>query len=180
MSDLNRRLSFPAPSALVLAGLIAIAGSNGPTLAADEPQSRSAEAGQETYTWSAELVDFDEAARTVTVRGRVEYHAEIGDLPDFDEGDHVMLTWSGIRSAAGIRTVTRGTEAPFDRFMLTVEFVSVHGDGAYIDFRVPIPEDDVARIEAVPPGEWVTATSPHHSTRWEDAVIDIRGYNDVS
>ena len=62
----------------------------------------------------------------------------------------------------------------------SAELVAVQRDGAYIDFRVPVPEDDLARIEAVEPGRWVTATAPRRTTDWASSVITIRSYTDVS
>jgi hypothetical protein len=86
----------------------------------------------------------------------------------------------GSHSAAGIRSITQGAEAPFDRFWLSVEFVSAERDGAYVTFRVRVPQADVDRIRALGPGTWITETSPHRSTDRDGAVIAMRGYNDVS
>jgi len=134
----------------------------------------------EAYTWSAELDTFDATAGTITVKSLVVNHAGIENLEELSEGDRAMLTWSGVFSASGIRSLTRGTESEFDRFTLPVEFVSAEMDGRYIRFKVPVPSSDRAKIAALEPGQWVTVTSPHQPSGWNEAVAAIRPYNDVS
>lgn len=135
---------------------------------------------EDAYTWSAELVDFDEASRIVTVKARVVNHEGIEGLSDFSGGDRVMLTWSGIFTASGIRAITPGTESEFDRFTMPVEFVAAEMDGQYVTFRLPIPGEDTAKIAALTPGTWVTATTPHQPSGWAEAVTGIRAFTDVS
>jgi len=151
-------------------GLMAWAGMHNTTAAAEE----------ETYTWSAELVALDEANSTITVKSRVFNHAGIESLPELSAGDRVMLTWSGHFTASGIRTITPGTESDFDRFTMPVEFVASERDGRYVQFRVPIPSQDVTNIAALTPGRWVTGTSPHRPAGWDEAVTAIRAFTDVT
>jgi hypothetical protein len=131
------------------------------------------------YTWSAKLVSVDETAATVVVTSRIVNHADVGDLSQFAEGDRVTITWSGLNWASGIRGIARGTGAGPDRFSLPAEFVSSEMDGQYVTFRVPIPSEDVSTVSALPPGDWVTLTSPHRPSNPTEAVVDIRPYNDV-
>jgi hypothetical protein len=133
-----------------------------------------------SYTWSAELVSVDETAGTTVVTSRVVDHADIGDLSTLAAGDRVIITWSGLNWASGIRGIARGSEAESDRFSMPAEFVSSEMDGRYISVRVPIPSEDVSQISASSPGEWVTLTSPHRPSSPKEAVIDIRPYNDAS
>jgi hypothetical protein len=62
---------------------------------------------------------------------------------------------------------------------LPIEFVSAGDDEQYVRFKVAVPSDDVAKIAGLQPGAWVTATSPRRATRFEEAVADLRPYNDV-
>ena len=132
-----------------------------------------------TYTWHAELVHFDQSAGTITVKSRFVSNADLDALSDLSEGDRAMLTWSGISWAAGIRRITRETQTEVDRMTMPVEFVAVDDDGQYLSFRVPIPREDVPKIAALQPGEWVTATSPYAPSGWEETVASMRAFTDV-
>jgi hypothetical protein len=138
----------------------------------------AAEAANDTYTWSAELVAVDERARTVTVQSRLVGDAQI-ELEALDAGDRVTLTWSGINTAAGVRRVVEGPAPEEDRLTLPIEFVSAEHDNQYVRFKVAVPSDDVAKVATLSPGSWITATSPRRATRFEEAVADLRPYNDV-
>jgi hypothetical protein len=136
--------------------------------------SAAAETG--SYTWSAELVAVDNAANTVTVKSRL---IEEANVPDLEPGDAVMLTWSGINIAAGIRALERGTKSSYDRMTMPVEYVSSELDGRYIVFKVQIPAGDAAAIQMLEPGTWVTATSPHLPKDKMETVTSIRPYGHV-
>jgi hypothetical protein len=147
-------------------------------LAVGAVHATPANATSDTYTWSAELASVDENARTVTVQSPLVGDAEI-DLGRLDRGERVTLTWSGITMAAGIRRVTEGTAPEADWLTLPVEFVSAEHDGRCIRFTVPVPSDDLAKLAALAPGQWITATSPRRARRHEEAVAEMRPYNDV-
>jgi hypothetical protein len=132
-------------------------------------------AANDTYTWSAELVAIDEPARAVTVQTPLVSNAEI-DFEALEAGDRVTLTWSGINTAAGVRRIVAGEAPETDRLTLPIEFVSAEHDHRYVRFKVPVPSADVAALE---PGSWITATSPHRPASLEEAVADVRPYNDV-
>jgi hypothetical protein len=136
------------------------------------------DAANDTYTWSAELVEVDERARTATVESRLVGNAAV-DFAALDEGDRVTLTWSGINTAAGVRRIVDGAAPEDDLLTLPIEFVSAGDDEQYVRFKVAVPSDDVAKIAGLQPGAWVTATSPRRATRFEEAVADLRPYNDV-
>lgn len=156
------------PTAFIMAALLATA-TAGPAWA---------NAANDTYTWSAELVSVDEAARTVTVQAPVVSDAEL-ELDGLDGGDRATLRWSGITTAAGISRVTRGDASEQDFLTLPVEFVSAELDGRYVRFAVPVPSDDFSKLAALSPGQWITATSPRGVGNHEEAVVDMRPYNDV-
>ena len=138
-----------------------------------------ANTANDTYTWSAELVAVDDNAGTVTVQSLVVSEPKV-NVSGFDRGDDVTVTWSGIRTAAGVRRVTAGAAPADDWLTLPVEFVSAELDGRYIRFSVPVPRDDLAKLTSLAPGQWITATSPRRAARAEEAVVDVRPYNDVA
>ena len=133
-----------------------------------------------TYTWHAELVAFDEAAGTVTVKSHLVSNADIEAATGLAEGDRAVLTWSGISWAAGVRRISPESETQLDRMTMPVEFVATDDAGQYVTFRVPIPRQDVPKIAALEVGQWVTAISPHQPSGWDETVTAIRAYTDVA
>jgi hypothetical protein len=166
-SDLS--LSSNTRNRCFVAGLLA--------MAAAVPAS-AADAANDTYTWSAELVAVDERASTVTVQSRLVGNAEVA-FDSLDRGDRVTLTWSGINTAAGVRRIVDGAAPEDDRLTLPIEFVSAEHDNQYVRFKVTVPRDDFAKIASLTPGTWITATSPRRGGTYEEAVADLRPYNDV-
>lgn len=156
--------------AALCGGLLAFAGA----FAADEPPSPSS-----PYTWSAELVAFDQAASTVTVKARRVETTDRELKLELDPGERAMLTWSGISTAAGIRDIEPGETSSYDRMTLPVEYVGSELDGRYVSFKVPVPAEAAAKLSQLAPGQWVTATSPHRPQSAQDAVVSIRPYNDI-
>jgi hypothetical protein len=138
----------------------------------------SGNAANDSYTWSAELVEVDQPAGTVTVQSRLVGNAEV-DFENLDKGDRVTLTWSGINTAAGVRRVVQGDAPDSDLLTLPIEFVSPELDERYVRFKVAVPSDDLAKIASLQPGSWITATSPRRANDFEEAVVDVRPYNDV-
>ena len=129
----------------------------------------------ETYTWSAELVAFDEATGKVTLRHWLVDH-DAQALTGFHDGDPIILTWSGFVSASGIRGIAHGETAK-GRFEMPVEFASV--DDRYLSFRVPVHADYTTTLRGLRPDEWVTTTSPHAASDRNAVVMHIRGFTDV-
>jgi metal-dependent amidase/aminoacylase/carboxypeptidase family protein len=161
--------------ALVVTSIAAIAFA-GTSAAADD----SAGGHSDTYTWSAELIGFDRAAGTVTVKSRVVNHSEVGDVGRFEAGDAVNVIWSGVTTAAGIRALTTGPESEYDRFVLPATFGASEMDGAYIAFTVNVDEAAIEQIASLGEGDWITAVSPHMPESATEAVLSIRPYSDVS
>ncbi len=161
-------LSAKKRPAFILAGLLVLANGN----------SATADTENDPYTWSAELVSVDQNARTVTVQSALVSNAEV-DFGRLDPGDRVTLTWSGIRTAAGVRRVASGGAPEADSLTLPIEFVSSELDSRYIRFTVPVPSDDLAKLASLMPGQWITATSPLRAANYEEAVVKMRPYNDV-
>jgi hypothetical protein len=138
----------------------------------------AAQAKEESYQWSAELVAFDETARTMTLKTMV-----VGDATKqaatFKPGDKVLLTWSGIdKYASAINGVHRyeGAVKSDSRFAFPAEFVSFTSN-MYLTFKAPVPADAVTRLKTIKPTQWVTATSRHGAAAGTP-IAAIRGYND--
>lgn len=148
-------------------------------LVAAGTQVEARDAANDSYTWSAELVGFDEATNTATVQARIVSHAEINDFSDFSKGDQIMLTWSGAYgSASGVRNLTHDeTVDEGQLFTMPVEFVSMELDNRYVRFNVEVPSADAQKIRNLEPGKWITATSPQEPADRAEAVSAIRPYN---
>jgi hypothetical protein len=132
------------------------------------------------YTWSAQLVAFDKAANTVTLKARVVTNTDAQQTAQLHPGDAAMLTWSGLSFGSGVRAVVPGTKSPFDRLTMPIEYVSSEMDGRYVSFKVPIPAQDVAAMEKLASGAWVTVTTPQRPANIAQVVTHIRRYDDVS
>lgn len=177
MKTWNWKLST-AMVAIVTTVALALVGAS--AAAPEATKSAAAASTDETYTWSAELVGFDAAANTVTVKAMLVSVAEATNLAALHKGDRAVLTWSGLSTAAGVRAVQKGDKSSFDRMTMPIEYVSSELDGRYVTFKVPIPAADAAAIAKLKPGAYVTATSPLRAKSAADAVISIKPYNDVS
>lgn len=178
MSNRYSKLSIAA-----LAGAVAIAAfaaADAGAAAGQATKPASAEQAGETYTWSAELVAFDAASNTITVKAMLVSNPEATDLAALHAGDRATLTWSGLSTAAGVRSLQRGSSSGFDRLTMPVEYVGSELDGRYVSFKVPIPAKDNAAIAKLQPGAYVTATSPLRAKTPAEAVISIKPYGDVS
>lgn len=131
------------------------------------------------YEWSAKLVSFDETTNTAVLQERVASHIQIADLDSFTEGDRLILIWSGRSWASGIRDLAADPELTPDTLSLPVEFVSAERDGAYINFRIPVPQDAVAMMASFEDGVRITGTSPRMAADWNNSVLSLRHYNDI-
>lgn len=144
-------------------------------------RAESAEAAMDssgTFTWSAELVSFDEASRTVTLKTRLDSRADKAILDELSQGDPINLSWTGINWGAGIAAVTRrDAEAP-GKLVLPAELAGTQMERTYLVYTLPVPEGSVSRLRDLEQGDWVTGTSPRDSGS-DPAVIEIRDYNDV-
>ena len=165
----DQSLSLRRQHGLIASGLLA--------LAAALPVAAGGDAN-ETYTWSAELIDVDQPAGTVTVQSRLVGNAEV-DFHALDKGARATLTWSGINIAAGVRRIAEGRAPDADLLTLPIEFVSAEHDNQYVRFKVAAPSDDLSKVASLPAGSWITATSPRRAKRFEEAVAELRPYNDV-
>ena len=148
-------------------------------ITAHAQQPAAGAAPSPTYMWHAELVSFDQAAKTVTVKAHVVNPGAAGELRNFKAGDRVLLQWSGFdNSANGIRGFMKydAAQTKRDQFLLPVELVSPMAPNDYVTVRLRTPDAAAAALKAVKPGEWVTITSKHHPAGDADQVVAIRPY----
>jgi hypothetical protein len=138
------------------------------------------QADRRTYTWSAELVEFDPESAAATVRARLVERSDAKWLETASEGERMTLTWSGISWASAIRHLSIDEGAEADSMSMPVEFVALSDDGVYVDFRVPVPVDDRERIGELEPGRWITATAIRPAATWHESVTQMRAFTDVS
>lgn len=135
---------------------------------------------QQQYEWSAELVSFDQGSGTATLKARMDTRADKSVLESLSEGDRITITWTGLTWGAGIADISReGPPQSSDRLDLPAEFVGTEMDDTYVLFRVPVPRGSAASLRGLSSGDWVTAATPHDATELNEAVSEIRPYNDV-
>jgi hypothetical protein len=184
MSKSKSKLWVGAIAGTVVTGVLVLFGASmfPAQSSAQSEKSTAASLGKadETYTWSAELVAFDAASKTVTVKAIMVSNPEATDFSALRAGDRAMLTWSGLSLAAGVRAVQRGETSSFDRMTMPIEYVSSELDGRYVSFKVPIPAKDAGAIAKLSPGAYVTATSPLRAKSASEAVAAIRPYSEAS
>jgi hypothetical protein len=132
----------------------------------------------EEFSWSAELIALDENTRIVTVKAPTVSEQTAADFGHLKAGDRVMLRWSAYEKFAdSISRVLRLTEVKADeRYTFPVDFVSFDTARRYVTFKVQIPENSIANVKSLKPGEWVTAISPQGASSKTTPVVAIRPY----
>ena len=137
-----------------------------------------AQAKEDSYQWSAELVALDDASSTMTVKAMAVGDA-ITQAATFKPGDKVLVTWSGFEKYAsavnGVHRYERTAKAD-SRFTFPAEFVSFTAN-MYLNFKAKVPADAVTRVKNIKPGQWITATS-RHGASVDAPIAAVRGYND--
>jgi hypothetical protein len=133
----------------------------------------------ETYTWSGTLESFDAAARKMAVKSRVAYPEALADLKQFGPGEPVWVFWSGLHDFSdAVRQVRRPEAAGRigETLVMPAEFVSTDAPDPYVTIRVTVPENIVATLKTLHPGEWITVTSRHRPSTDAEAVVGVRRY----
>ena len=141
--------------------------------------SRAVAAG--TYRWHGELVALDETTRSLTVRARVAAAEGLTSVAGAQPGDPIVITWSGFEDRANdIRSIAPEDGSGLwgnDGFLLRAQFVAVDAESSYVTFRATIPENSVAAVRMLAPGDWATVTSPHWPTAGVGAVVSVDAYD---
>lgn len=132
-----------------------------------------------TYRWLGELVSVDKGASTMTVKSRVAYEEAMSELAQLAPGENVWIVWSGVRDYSdAVRQVRRSQPgaAIGEDLVLPAELVSTDVSHRYVTIRVTLPDNGVAALEAVKPGEWITVTSRHRPSADAEAVVAVAPY----
>lgn len=137
------------------------------------------DAATQPYTWSAELTEFDAERNVATFRSMFASHVAAADSTQFDLGEEIFLTWSGLRFANAVRSLSQEAANAPASLTLPVRFEGLDRDGRYVKFSLEIPDEHAATLRSLQPGHWVTATSPRYPFDSQEAVVAIRPYNDV-
>ena len=134
-----------------------------------------------TYRWHGELVALDETTRSLTVKARVAGPGGLASVEGAQTGDPIVITWSGFEDRANdIRTVVPEDGSGLwgnDGFLLRAEFVASDPSTSYLTFKATIPENSVAAVRSLLPGDWATVTSPHWPTAGAGAVVAVDAYD---
>ena len=133
----------------------------------------------ETYSWSGELVGFDANGRTVTVKSPVFGDQATAELPRFNPGERIILTWSGYDTYADAisRAVRFDAGKKWNEpFTFPVEFVAYESPRRYLTFKFQVPAGSVEALKSLKPGEWVTATSRHRPSSETEAITAVNAY----
>jgi hypothetical protein len=147
-------------------------------LAAIRVGAQAVQPTSETYSWSGELVSFDENG-TITAKSRVVGDQAIKDLPQFKAGDRIVLTWSGFDTYADaiLRAVRYDATKKWNEpFTFPVEFIAYESPRQYVSFRFQVPAGSLESLKSVKPGEWVTATSKHRASNEAEAITAVNAY----
>ena len=147
----------------------------------DAARAASRAVAEGTYRWNGELVALDEPTRSLTVRARVAAPGGLASVAGSQAGDPIVITWSGFDDRANdIRAIAPEDGSGLwgnDGFLLRAEFVSVDPASNYLTFRATIPEDGVAAVRTLIPGDWATVTSPHWPKAGVGAVVAVDAYD---
>ena len=133
----------------------------------------------ETYSWSGELVGFDANGRTVTVKSPVFGDQATAELPRFNPGERIILTWSGYDTYADAISRAVRYEAGKkwnEPFTFPVEFVAYESPRRYLTFKFQVPAGSVEALKSLKPGDWVTATSRHRPSSETEAITAVNAY----
>jgi hypothetical protein len=132
----------------------------------------------ENYKWHAELVSFDQATKTVTVKTPILADTA-RDVAKFNVGDRLMLTWSGIdQYASSVRALAKydAGQKITDLFVLPAELASKDVQNNYLTVKVRAADAKIADMKSVKPGEWITFTSRHRPADEGKAIAAVEPY----
>jgi hypothetical protein len=132
------------------------------------------------YEWTGEFVNVDSSARVMTVKTQVVGTAGASEFQHFKPGDRIVLTWwgyynygNGIKSAM-LYSASKRLEAR--EYTLPVEFISYDPTHREVTFKAFVPTGIVEALKSMKAGEWIRATSLHHPTDEQSAIVDVRPY----
>ena len=133
-----------------------------------------------TYSWSGELVAFDPATRTMTVKSRVVADQARGEMPNFKAGDRIVITWSGFDMYSdGIARAVKyeASKKWSEPFTFPVEFVAYETPREYVTFKFVVPAGSVGNVTSLKAGEWVTGIAKHRAASEAEAITTVHAYS---
>jgi hypothetical protein len=119
-----------------------------------------------SFVWFAELVSFDSAAKTMTVKAAVN-EAVAKYLDRFKPGQHIVLVWTAdntkpetgpVRYIEAYETIKASNVD--QGYMLPTEFVAADATARTVTFKATVPETAIPALTAIKPGRSVSVTMP--------------------
>lgn len=124
-----------------------------------------ARAQSASFAWDGELVSFDQAAGTLTIRAQARENAT-RFLQRSKPGDRLVIIWENPRTAASAAQTVLAVAAPdqvrfIDAGYITRgEFVAADAGATTVTFRVKAPPVVLQTAATVEPGRWLRLASP--------------------
>ena len=121
----------------------------------------SAQPAAHGFVWFAELVSADRAAKTVTVKARVESHV-VRTLEPLTPGTRVALVWSQFNGEAdAVRYVERIETMPADSggYIVRGQFVASDAAGTTLTFITLASDRVLAALASARPGTLIRMTA---------------------
>lgn len=133
-----------------------------------------------TYVWFGELVSVDDAAKAVTVK--VPFKAAVASyVGSFKPGEKIMVTWDMIETLEADAVlhvakyeVSKGSKVDFG-YILPGEFVSADASAKALTFKAMVPDNALASIKSVQPGNVIKVTSPMSQPTDTAMIASIEG-----
>jgi hypothetical protein len=119
-----------------------------------------------SYVWSADLVSFDHAAKTMTAKAAVN-EAVAKYLDRFKPGQHIVLVWTAdntkpetgpVRYIEAYETIKASNVN--HGYMLPAEFVAADSAARTVTFKATVPETAIQTLTAIQPGRSMSVTTP--------------------
>ena len=132
----------------------------------------------QSYTWSAEVLMYDEKGKTVTVKAPYLEHIN-RYIREFTLGDKVMLNWATPRpgETEAVRYVGRYEASAGAKwgYVLPVEFVSADTMERWLTFTVALPSKALKALKRIPSGEWIKVTTPFDQPNETAVIVAVEG-----
>ncbi len=130
----------------------------------------------QSYSWSGEVLMYDEKGKTVTVKAPYLEHIN-RYIGEFTRGDRVVLNWATPRpgETEAIRYIGRYEPSTVAKwgYVLPVEFVSADTTTRQLTFTVAIPSKAARTLRKVPPGGWIKVTTPFDQPNERASILAV-------
>jgi hypothetical protein len=119
-----------------------------------------------SYVWFADLVSFDNAAKTMTAKAAVN-EAVAKYLDRFKPGQRIVLVWTAdntkpetgpVRYIEAYETIKASNVN--QGYMLPAEFVAADPAARTVTFKTTVPETAIQTLTAIQPGRSMSVTTP--------------------